>query len=492
MNRYQQANNLMKCEDDPVHYIWTHVLTWDEETKSIRPFASGYPLAYQNKMQQLVRDIIAIIRLGRTGILKPDWHILKSRQTGATWLISAILSYCFLFIENFSAILTSQSDNKLDNSNYVDYNTFMGKVNFIVNHLPPYLQPDPKDILRSNKSFQYLLLNSSIKADSGISPARSAQVSLHCGDEWAEQEFDNLKLSSLREAVKGPNILFSTPNGQDNSFYRIYKQGIENPEESSFRFETFHWKEKMDESQWAEFKARKLREYNGDIGMFNRNLELSFESLVTGTRTFEMFKEEVHVINTLTPALQAEIAAANFTLWQDYGFYAPSILIAHTATAGSIVLGTSLGLGRHPDLHAQDIIKLLQQWKAPLTHTKIFGDPSGVSNPREQTGASSFDLYSKALGRQRIFPAINKVIEGIQQTNAAFFNNKLFILAENKDLIKGLKIATYPTDDAGRPLADKYLLDHPYIDVLDCLRYASHHVMRTKPTETQLQDQDFM
>jgi hypothetical protein len=440
------------------------------------PFASGYPQEYQDKIKAFILEVIKVVRQGRDPFKEPDFHILKSRQTGLTWTVSAIITYCFLFIQNFSAILTSQSDNKLDNSNYEDPNTFLGKINFMVANLPPYLQPSSKDILRSNKNYQYILQGSSIKADSGISPARSTQVSLHAGDEWAEQEFDNLKLSALREAVKGPNILFSTPNGMDNSFYTIYKNHIDN-NPSSFSFLTFHWKEKMLQDKWEAYKEMKLRDYNGDIGMFNRNLELSFDSLVTGERTFNMFQSKN--ILTLTPDIDKEIKAGNIMIVLDFGYYAPALLASRTPTR-TIIFDRVLGLGKHPDEHGKMIKQILIKWNIDINKVKVWGDPSGVSKSRETPieGATSFNLYGRALApspnrKMIIHPAINKVIEGIQAVNGQFFNQKLFILNDCIDIIQGLNQAVYPVDDIGKPIADKYLLDHPFIDLIDTVRYAA-------------------
>ena len=484
----QKADDLIKSESDPIFFIFNRLWTWNGETQTIMPFGSGYPLDYQTKMKKMILDIISVVRSGRIGVDKPDWHILKSRQTGLTWTISAILTYCFLFIPNFSAILTSQSDNKLDNSNYEDPNTFIGKINFMVEHLPSHLKPKDKDILRSNKNYQFLAQGSSIKADSGISPARSTQVMFHAGDEWAEQEFDTLKLSALREAVKGPNVLFSTPNGMDNSFYTIWKNAKDG-NSSSYNLETYHWKEKMSSEVWEEYRKMKLRDYNGDIGMFNRNLELSFEGLVTGERTFNMFQDS-HILS-MTPELDKEIKAGNIMIVLDFGYYAPALLISKTVTR-AIIFGIVLGLGKHPDEHGKMIKQELTKWNIDIAKVRVWGDPSGVSKSRETPipGATSFSLYATALQispnhKMTIHPAINKVIEGIQAVNGEFFNNKLYVLDTCTEVIQGLRQAVYPVDDAGKPEADKYLLAHPFIDVIDTVRYAAMQTKNINPTRVE-------
>lgn len=469
----QMADDLILCEKDPIHFIFNRLYTWDGETQSNRLFASGYPQAYQDKIKKLILDVIDVVRQGRKNINKPDFHILKSRQTGLTWTVAAIITYCFLFIPDFSAILTSQSDNKLDNSNYEDPNTFLGKINYMVAHLPLYLQPNKADILRSNKVYQFTAQRSSIKADSGISPARSTQVSLHAGDETAEQEFFNMKLSALREAVKGPNILFSTPNGMDNSFYTIYKHGLLDPDTSSFNFLTAHWKEKMNPEEWEAFRARKIKEYNGDMAMFNRNLELSFEGLMVGERVFNMFQDN-HIIHE-DDKLTKEIQAGNILIILDFGYYAPGLIISKTPTR-SIIVSCILGLGKHPNEHSAMLKQEFKRLNLDITKARVYGDPSGVSKPREGTGFSSFELYGSGLSmnpnqRITIFPAVNKVIEGIQSVNGELFNNKLFVLDTCIQVIQGLKQAVYPTDETGHPIADKYILDHPFVDIVDTVRY---------------------
>ena len=337
-------------------------------------------------------------------------------------------------------------------------------------NLPDYLQPAQSDILRSNKNYQFLLRNSSIKADSGISPARSMQVSMHCGDEFAEQEFSDLKLASLREAVKGPNILFSTPSGRQGQFFNIWLNGHDKPLETSFNFLTVHWKEKIPKDKWDEFYNSKIKEYNGSESMLRRNLELSWDSLDNNNKVFSSFTESRDVVDIPKFALGITIAG-----W-DFGFGAPTVCVLITIRGDEmLVLDVIYASGLSPhefSTKVMDACVVLGLGVGTITH---IGDSSGASKPREGTGESSFDLFRKA--GIIIQGGTHRILEGIQTINGEFYKGKLKINKKLQIVIDALNMAKFPVKEGGDIRREEYECPHPYIDILDAMRYAIVYIV---------------
>ena len=108
-------------------------------------------------------------------------------------------------------------------------------------------------------------MNSVIKGDCSMYPGMGGQINLHDGDEWAAQRFQNIKLAAMREAIKGANVLNSTPKGKLNTFYDIWLITKTTPEKSSFRLNTWHWKEKIDKKDWDKFWADRKQTFGISI-----------------------------------------------------------------------------------------------------------------------------------------------------------------------------------------------------------------------------------
>jgi hypothetical protein len=457
--------DLYYCESHPVFFIFNRCSTYDGEAKCKRLFASGYPIIYQAKLARLIEEIIAVVKQGRDVFEHPDFHLLKSRQTGATWTISAILSYCFLFIPNFSAMLTSQQDNKLDSANYTDTDSFMGKVNYIVDNLPKHLRPNDSLILRSKNNYFFTIQNTSIKADCGVSPARGQAISMHAGDEFAEQEFTDMKLASLNEAIKGPNVLFSTPNGRQGEFYNIWLNGHDAPDKTSFNFWQVHWKEKMSSSKWEAFYSAALKKYGGLTGTLRRNLELSWDSLDTNNKVFSSFVESRDVV-TVEPGKALGITCSGW----DFGFGAPTVnLLVTMENTSFILLDCIYASGMSPTEFAIKAKQMYAKWNLSSDFIRHIGDISGKSKPREGTGQSSFELFH-AEGIS-INGGTQRILEGIQVINGEFYKANLKINSHCQVVIDALNMAKFPTTQAGEVAKEEYSAPHPYRDILDALRY---------------------
>ena len=460
-----QVEELDRCYVDPVYFIFNYIFTYDGETSTTRPFAAGYPEEYKRKLKKLITDIVAVIREGRDNFPSPNFHLLKSRQTYISFTISAIMTWGVLFHKNFSALITSDKQPKLDNANHSDTNTAMGKIGFMIDQLPDFMRPDQKDFIRSENNLVFIPQQSSIKADSGLNPGRGLQLSMHFGDEFAGQEFANVKLSALREAIKGPNVLASTPKGKANPFYDIWLRGHDSAAATSFRFEQYHWKEKIESTKWDAYWSAAVKRYD-NAAELEQELNLSFDGIVATGRVFTAFVQSKHCIS-----MDPRPLGITCDGW-DFGFGAPNVNILGTLVNDEIhILDCLFESGTSPKEFAVKVRAMDGHWGI-IDPDKVghVADPSGVSKPREGSNMSSFDLFAQE-GYGGMIGANNRILEGIQTINDKFHKDKLFINSKCSELIDALNQAQFPTDRNGNVSKEEYEIGHPYHDLLDALRY---------------------
>jgi hypothetical protein len=408
-------------------------------------------------------QVIDVVRQGREKFSYPDFHNLKSRQTYMSWCHAGIEVYLLLSMNNFAGLITTDGDSDLDNANYLDYNTKLGKIGYILNSLESHLQPRPVNILRSHNNIAYVKRNSAIKGDCSMFPGMGSQINLHDGDEFAAQRFPSVKLSALREAVKGANILSSTPKGKLNPFYNIYLLTTTEKEKSSFNLNSWHWKEKMLPVVWDKYWADALKRYNGDLAMLAQELELSFEGIAEVGRVFTNFVASKHVFQVEPFPLGITCAG-----W-DFGFGAPTVCILGTIKDNDIIiLDCYYASGKHPREVAFEVKKMFEKWGLSTLNVTSIGDPSGESKSRE-TGESSIGLYANE--GIYIQQGENRILEGIQTINGHFYLDRLKINKTCTVLIDALNQAVFPTTQDNQIKKEEYQIGHPYKDVLDAFRY---------------------
>ena len=272
-------DELDKCAESYIYWLTYYCKTWNEETKQIEPFASFKYLPYRTYIFDMINTIHnKRIALRPTALPHPDLLILKSRQTYFTWSITAYITWCMLFEDNFTALISSDKQTKIDCEPRNSPNTNLGKITFIVEQLPDWMQPT--DFINTSLKRGVASNNSLVTGDSGIQLGRGQAYSIHLGDEWAAQEFSVTKYASVAPSVKGCNVILSTPNGKNNSFYDLYIQAVTNPQESSFDVITPSWKNRIaPEDQDAYYEAA-VRRYQGNQAMLAQDLQLRVELLI--------------------------------------------------------------------------------------------------------------------------------------------------------------------------------------------------------------------
>ncbi len=460
---------LEKCANNFRYWASTYVYTYDVETRSKKHFADFKEKPeYRTHIYDYIDLLDKHYLTPREQIEHPDLLVVKSRQLYYSWANMTYLTWRMLFTPGFRALVTSKKADLCDIKN--DFNTLLGKVDYILANLPTWMQPDVKDLRSKYLNRGILSIDSLICADAGDEPGRGSGFDIHLGDEWASQENTFTKLSALREAIKGFNIYLSTPQGKSNSFYHLYKQAKECPQESSIEILTPHWRLR----RHSQYYQSALRKYNGDRSMLSQELDHSFEGPVNRGRVFDQFIYDRHT-KLYTPV---DFTPRQAVVGVDFGYaHAHAAVYVTPTTDGKyVVFDAYAQKSQVPEVHSRNMLGILATWKLDPKNAIYPSDPSGASH-RQETGKSSYEYFA-GYGIKCI-PSTNSVLPGIQKINELFYKDILIINQSCTLLIDALNQAKYALDRNGEPRGEKYD-ESDYTDVLDALRYAIMYIYQPK------------
>lgn len=170
-----------------------------------------------------------------------NWAILeKSRDVGATWILSAVMVKHWLFTPNFKGAVGSRKAHLVDRVG--DPDCIFEKIRLFIKNLPEWLMP----VGWEQSSKTGLIANpqngATITGESGDSIGRGGRSGLYFLDESAFVERSQKVISAL-SANTNCLIQVSTPNGLDNAFYRYVSEG----KIPKFRI---HWKDDPRKHHW--------------------------------------------------------------------------------------------------------------------------------------------------------------------------------------------------------------------------------------------------
>lgn len=170
----EHAQERARCLADPVHWIENHVWLIDPKLhpEEQKPFKIGrlWP-----RQRVYVRWLVEGYEHAR------NRTVVKSREVGASWLAMALLRWMFWRYENFSALVFSAREDKVDDRTP---SSLLGKVRFIEEHLPEYLQASynrNNSMLLENEANGSVIVGQATSGKLG----RGGRYSVVFGDEWA-------------------------------------------------------------------------------------------------------------------------------------------------------------------------------------------------------------------------------------------------------------------------------------------------------------------
>jgi hypothetical protein len=164
-------------------------------------------------------------------------HVEKTRQMLVSWACMALFLWDILFQDDWQNLVVSKKALDVDDGGAQStYNSLLGKVRMIYEHLPPFLYM-PLDIVK------YRIHNetrkSGIRGETGNRDAgRSGAFKRALLDEAARIPASESSFKAARQACKNGLGLVSTPEGKGNVFARIRFTPV-----TTFEKLSFHWTE---------------------------------------------------------------------------------------------------------------------------------------------------------------------------------------------------------------------------------------------------------
>lgn len=137
------------------------------------------------------RNIIRKLQEFEESHLDIDCLIDKPRGMGLTWLVTAYLTWRWLFTPNFSAFILSRTESEVDDGTPNPDATIFGKIRWQLSMLPPWMTPEgyrPKKAHGTNTDSSLKLINPQIKtsiigSSTNSSAGRSKRFSMIFVDE---------------------------------------------------------------------------------------------------------------------------------------------------------------------------------------------------------------------------------------------------------------------------------------------------------------------
>lgn len=437
---------LERCRRDVVYWFNTFCWTFDPRQKIPHmPFVL-YP--YQHKF---LLTLCESIETGR------DLLVEKSRDMGLSWLSLLTFQYYWLFVSGSNFHLGSRKLEYVDRKG--DISTLFEKLRYNLFWLPDWMKPEGYSPQRHDSL--YKLIN---PTNTNIITGESSNENFARGGRYKAILFDEFPFwQSDTEAYAAAGqsspcrILIGTPYGKNNKFaqLRFY---------SEIEVATIHWKEHPDKDQhW--YKKQQSRMTEDELA---RELDINYH-LSVQDRVFKSFSE--HHKKSLI-ALEGKRI---LRVW-DFGYHCPACLLIQKDDHGRVlVLKEVLG---HQVLLIDFARQVLDICEAVYPSHFEAGAFEDLCDP---AGAQRSDKHIKTsieiLNSLKIYPFYQRVgiRDGIERIRMKLKNNEL---TNTSDLLIDFEACPklieafdggyrYPGNGSELPVEE-----HPYEDVMDCLRYA--------------------
>ena len=141
---------------------------------------------------------------------------VKSRDTGASVMASLYFANRFIFGKNFSGAIGSRKAELVYNDGNPD--AIFSKVELVLKNLPDWMRPayyKKRNLLYNTET------GSNIKGEAGDNIGRGGRSTVYMIDEAAFLERSSAVIAAVSKNTDCL-ILFSTPNGRDNQFAKMY------------------------------------------------------------------------------------------------------------------------------------------------------------------------------------------------------------------------------------------------------------------------------
>lgn len=438
----EQQRQRALCKADILYWINEYGKTYDPRSKTPHLAFKLYP--YQ---ECLVKTMEEHIRNGE------DILVEKSRDMGVSWLVLLVFQWFWLFEPGSDFLLGSRKLDYVDRLG--DLSTLMEKLRYNLDKQPAWLLPEGYS---RNQHSHFLKLvnpeNGNVITGESSNPnfARGGRYKAVFMDEFAYWQNDDLAYASAGQSTPC-RIVVSTPHGRRNKFAELRF-------DSPIHTERVHWSEHPNKTE-AWYEKEKQRMTEDEIA---RELDINYH-LSSRDRVFGEFTVKHKRDLTWNPYITM------IRSW-DFGHHCAAVLFLQIDPFGRLQVLHEVVCEKMPFLEfAQHVIDEGNRL-FPGARYEDFADPAG--NQRSDKSALT---NLEMLGEIGIYPQtqVFKVYDGIELLRSALID----VIEELPGLIVHERChITIMALEGGyryRHGTDKILQEHPYEDVMDCLRYAACH-----------------
>lgn len=462
-NNALQQLLLERCRRDIAFWFDTFCWTFDPRKK-----VPHIPFVLYPFQQEFLNTLTSGIEEGH------DILVEKSRDMGLSWLTLLTFQYYWLFFSGSNFHLGSRKLEYVDRKG--DISTLFEKLRYNFFWLPDWMKP--KGFNPQRHDSLYKLINPTngniiTGESSNENFARGGRYKAILFDEFPFWQMDAEAYASAGQSSPS-RILIGTPYGKNNKFAQLRFH-------SEIEVATIHWKNHPDkDTGWYERQKSRMTEDE-----LARELDINYH-LSVQDRVFKQFSERHK--QKLTSIEGKRI----LRVW-DFGYHCPACLFLQKDDDGRILVLKEV-LGHQVLLidFAKQVIDIGRQF---FPHHDEAGAFEDLCDP---AGAQRSDKHVKTsielLNSLKIYPFYQRVgiRDGIERIRMKLKENPLTqtsdLLIDPDQCPKLIEAFDggyrYPGNGSELPVEE-----HPYEDVMDCLRYAvAYKCPVTPPNKKQPHD----
>ncbi len=432
---------LEQCRRDIL--FWFEHFCWTFDPRLNQPHQAFRLYPFQ---KELVMQLAHVIDKG------DDLLIEKSRDMGVSWLILLTFQYYWLFHPGSQFLIGSRKMDLVDKKG--DLSTLFEKLRYNLRWLPSWMQPKGFKPIHHDSLHKLIHPehgNAIVGESSTVEFGRGGRYKGVFMDEFPFWDYDEQAFASSGQSTPC-RILVGTPYGKNNKFAQLRF-------DSPIQVKSLHWKLHPEKDEtWYQNQIRRM-----SPDEIARELDINY-NLSLSNRVFSGFGEK-HKREKLAPILGRRILRS----W-DFGFHFPACVFVQIDDYDRVlVLHEMVG---HQELlkHFAERVLKVSDSLFPEFEFEDICDPAG-SQRSDKSDKTSIDILNN-LG---VYPFFQRslIISGIERIRMKLAAETegiptLLIHHRCRHLIDAFEGGyRYASTDHELPYQE-----HPYEDVMDCLRYA--------------------
>ncbi len=208
-----QQDLVEACRVDPLFYINSFVWTFNPDLP--HPQVKRVPMITWPSQDNMILTLVDSIER------RYSVHIEKSRQEGGTWIVAEVPDWACRFMEDISVLFVSRVESLVDGSGRQKRKTLFGKLDFINEHLPWFME-------RLRGSGDRVIKHIGYRATGGVMDGESTTGNIGRGDTRTIIVVDELSSFDLKAGFEALDSIQhaskcrwfpSTPKGVGNAYH---------------------------------------------------------------------------------------------------------------------------------------------------------------------------------------------------------------------------------------------------------------------------------